>query len=104
MKKFTIIFMLLLALFSMPIFAEGQTEMSADQVEARKTEQAMREANSQVGMPSVTNFQEKKLLKWIYELCDKEDLICHAYLFNSYTGQIGQYLGQCLGYGIPYST
>ena len=61
------------------------------------------EANRTVGVPAITNFQEKKTLKWIYELCDQENLICHAYLVNVMTGDVGRYLGKCLGYGIPYS-
>jgi hypothetical protein len=73
------------------------------QVQA-KTEQAMEEANRQVGMPNIINFQEKKVMKEIYELRDQEALVCYAYLFNKMTGQIGQYLGRCIGYGLPYST
>jgi len=54
-------------------------------------------------MPTIVNFQEKKNLKWIYELCDQQDFICYAYLVNELNGTIGQYLGECIGYGIPYS-
>lgn len=77
---------------------------TSDEVQKKKTEQAMKEATRQVGMPAIINFQEKKNLKSIYEECDQENLICHAYLFNSIKGEIGQYLGKCIGYGIPYST
>lgn len=77
---------------------------SSDKELQQKTEAAMQEANRQVGMPAIVNFQEKKNLKWIYELCDQENLICYAYLFNEMQGTIGQYLGECIGYGIPYST
>jgi len=77
---------------------------NADKELQKQTELSMREANRQVGMPGIVNYQEKKNLKWIYELCDQEDFICHAYLFNTMTGEVGQYLGQCIGYGIPYST
>jgi len=80
------------------------TTQNADRDQQVKTEIALQEANKQVGMPSIINFQEKKQLKWIYELCDQENLICHAYLFNELKGEVGQYLGECLGYGIPYST
>ncbi len=79
-------------------------EQSSDQIQAEQTEQILEEANRQIGMPAIINFQEKRNLKWIYELCDKADFICHAYLFNSMTGEVGQYLGKCIGYGIPYST
>jgi hypothetical protein len=77
---------------------------TADEIQQQQTEKAMSEANRQVGMPAIVNYQEKKFVKWIYELCDQEDLVCHAYLFNSIDGKVGQYLGQCIGYGIPYST
>lgn len=77
---------------------------TADQQQQKQTERSMQEANRQVGMPGVVNFQEKKLMKQIYELRDQEKLICHAYLFNSLSGKVGQYLGKCIGYGLPYST
>ncbi len=77
---------------------------TSDELMQKKTENVMREINRETGMPALTNFQEKKNLKWIYELCDQEKLICHAYLFNEMKGEIGQYLGKCIGYGIPYST
>lgn len=77
---------------------------SSDRELQLKTESIMQESNRQLGMPSIINFQEKKNLKWIYELCDQENLICYAYLFNEMKGEVGQYLGECVGYGIPYST
>lgn len=83
---------------------DEKVEPTADIEQQRQTEMAADEGNRQVGMPAIVNFKEKKNLKLIYELCDQEDLICHAYLFNTMSGEVGQYLGQCLGYGIPYST
>lgn len=88
-------------LFTACIGTEGSN--TADQQMSLETEQSMQESNREVGMPAVTNWQEKKILKWIYELCDKEDLICYAYLFNEREGKIGQFLGECAGYGVPYS-
>lgn len=96
--------LLLLLLVIVFVGCEYTVTETADSIETKKTEQAMKEASSQIGMPAIVNFQEKKLLKWIYELCDKEDMICYAYLYNSYSGKVGQYLGKCMGYGIPYST
>lgn len=75
---------------------------TADMHQKRLTKMAMREANKKIGMPAITNFQEKKLMKMIFELRDKEDLICHAYIVAQHTGKL-VYLGVCLGYGIPYS-
>lgn len=69
---------------------------------AKQTNQMMEESNNELGMPGITNFQQKRTLKSIYELCDQEDLICYAYVQNAYTGRF-VYLGRCLGYGIPFS-
>lgn len=76
---------------------------TADEQMAKATAQSMEEANKQIGMPAIVNFQERKLAKMIFELRDDEQLICHAYLVNQFNGQVGQYLGQCLGFGLPYS-
>ena len=100
MKKIFVILILLVILLTS---CERAKNNSADAKQARKTNQMMKEAHRQVGMPNIVNFQQKKLLKMIYELCDKENLICYAYLYNAYTGKIGQFLGKCLGYGLPYS-
>lgn len=70
---------------------------------ADKQEQLMQEANRQVGMPAIKNFQERKLLKMILELRDQENLICYAYIVPEMTGK-PVFLGKCLGFGIPYST
>lgn len=75
----------------------------ADTVQRQRTEQSLAEADRQIGMPAIVNFQERKLAKMIFELRDREDFICHAYLVNELNGTVGQYLGKCLGYGLPYS-
>jgi len=105
MKK--IIGILLIGIIAVLLMSCGEQPLktpSADQVQAKQTEQMVNEGNKQVGMPAITNFTDKKVLKWIYELCDQENLVCHAYLFNVMKGEVGQYLGQCIGYGVPYST
>lgn len=100
MKRLFLIFAVMTAIF----VSCGTNESSSDKEMEKQTEALMQEANKEIGMPSIKNFQEKKNLKWIYELCDQEDFICHVYLFNVMTGEVGQYLGECIGYGIPYST
>lgn len=77
---------------------------TADEVQKRQTEQSLREANKQIGMPSIVNFQERKLFKQILELRDKENLITYCYLANEMKGTVGQFLGKGIGYGIPAST
>ena len=81
-----------------------KSQPSADEQLAKQTEQAMQEANRETGYPAITNFQEKKTMKYIYELRDQENLICHAYFFNELKGELGAYIGKCIGYGLPYST
>jgi hypothetical protein len=77
---------------------------TSDDEQQKATEKLMNEANSQIGMPAIVNFQEKKIMKMIYELRDQESLVCYAYLYNRNDGTVGQYLGRCIGYGLPYST
>ena len=105
MKRKTILMILLVAIATMVVMSSCTKEStSADGIAQKQTDEAMLEAQRQVGMPAIVNFKEKKTLRWIYELCDQENLICHAYLTNAMTGQVGQYLGKCIGYGVPYST
>lgn len=75
---------------------------NSDKVMAEQTEMAMQEANAQIGMPAIKNFQERKLAKMIFELRDREDLICYAYIVNAMKGEL-VYIGKCLGFGLPYS-
>ena len=70
---------------------------------SNKQEQIMQEANRQVGMPAIVNFQQRKLMKTIIELCDQENLVCYAYLWNEFNGKL-VFIGKCIGYGLPYST
>lgn len=68
----------------------------------RQTSLIIDEINRQVGLPNIVNFQQKKTMKMIYELCDREDLICYAYLKSDYNGQLF-FIGKCVGYGVPFS-
>jgi hypothetical protein len=77
-------------------------DKSADKELAKQTEIVMREANKQVGMPNIVNFQQRKVMKTIYELTDKENLICYAYLKSDYSGKL-IFIGKCMGYGVPFS-
>jgi len=75
---------------------------TADSEQAKQTALAMGEAQRQVGMPNIVNFQQRKLMKLIYELCDKENLITYAYIKSDYQGKLF-FIGKCIGYGIPFS-
>lgn len=61
----------------------------------------MQKASDTVGMPNITNFTEREMAKMIFELRDDANLVTYSYVKNmngKYT-----YLGQSVGYGLPYS-
>lgn len=94
----------IMLLLSIVIFSSCDLESAptSDQQQAAATEQALSEAQRQIGMPNIVNFQQRKLMKMIYEQCDREDLICFAYIKSDYSGKLA-YIGKCIGYGIPFS-
>lgn len=75
---------------------------SSDSKMRDQTESALKEANAQIGMPAIVNFQERKLAKMIFELRDQERLVCWAYIVNHMTGEL-VFIGKCVGFGLPYS-
>ncbi len=96
MKKY----LLLILTFVIFVGCE-QRNQNSDQKLAKQTEKSMAEANRQIGMPAIKNFQERKLMKMILELRDKEDLICYCYIITITGKKI--FLGKCIGFGLPYS-
>jgi len=80
-----------------------ESKQSTAQNLGRKQEQMLAEANRQVGMPAIVNYQERKFAKMILELRDQENLICYVYIVPELTGK-PVFLGKCLGYGLPYAT
>ena len=75
----------------------GQTK------ENQYTKDLMSNAYDAVGFPDVSNYFERQQLKEIYELRDDPKLICYWYTKNEMTGK-WIYQGECIGYGIPYTT
>ena len=84
------------------IGCENEKNISADRKQAEATQKMLSEAQRQVGMPNIVNFQQRKMMKWIYELADREDLITYAYIKNEITGQL-IFVGKSIGYGVPFS-
>lgn len=77
-------------------------QSKADGEQREQTEEMMLEIGRQVGMPNIVNFQQKKLMKMVLELCDQENLITYAYIKSDYHGKL-YFIGKCMGYGIPFS-
>lgn len=78
-------------------------EDTSDKIQSRQSETMLKEATAQVGMPAIKNYRERRILKDILELRDREGLTTYTYLYNSYTGKL-IFFGVTVGYGIPYAT
>ena len=76
---------------------------SSDDIQRAQQEQMLQDATSQVGMPAIKNFRERKLYKDILELRDQDGLTTYSYLYNEMQGKL-VFLGESIGYGIPYAT
>lgn len=100
MGKIVVVVMLLAAF---ALIAGCSTINSTDRAEQAKQERLSAEASKQVSIPNIINFREKKLMKTILELRDQEGLVTYTYIFNELKGQL-IYLGESVGYGLPYAT
>ncbi len=81
---------------------------SADQIQAAAQERILQEGTAQTGMPAITNFRERKTLKMIYELRDKENLATYTYIIAQQSGRptllcssIGFAISDATGYTNP---
>lgn len=94
---------LMLLLCFVPLLMAGEcVDNSSDGVQRREQEKISKQSNTAVGMPSIVNFQEKKLLKMILEMRDNERLTTYTYIADM-NGKL-HLLCKSIGYGIPYAT
>jgi hypothetical protein len=99
-----IIFTLVVVLLMVFAFAGTCTTPNpADEQQRKVQEEINLQSNQVVGMPNISNFREKATLKMIYELRDQSNLVTYSYIYSVYTGKF-TFLGQTIGYPIPYST
>jgi hypothetical protein len=75
----------------------------SDVVKSEQQEKILMEGASSVGMPSIKNFRELRLLKDIYELRDQGNYSTYSYLWNEMTGKL-VFFCSSIGYPIPYAT
>src|SRR3989344_3527974 len=73
---------------------------SANREQARQTEQLAQESNRQVGMPGISNFTEKRLLRRLYELRDQE-IRTFTYVVDWQGGLF--HVCDSIGFGMPFS-
>jgi hypothetical protein len=76
---------------------------TSDQKQQAAQERILQEGNSQVGMPNIKNFRERKIVKDILEMRDQDTILTYTYVFSEITGKF-TFLGESIGYGIPYAT
>ena len=76
---------------------------TSDQVQREQQEQLSMQGVMSVGMPAVTRFAEKRMLKDILELRDQMHPT-YTYLAGEQTGVIGEKICDSLGYGISAAT
>jgi len=75
---------------------------TSDDIQRKQQERILLEGTSQIGMPAIKNFRERKILKDIIEMRDQTGLTTYTYLValdNKLT-----LLCESIGYGIPYAT
>jgi hypothetical protein len=96
MKKFLLVLPLVAVLA-----ACDETRPTSTQIERRKQEEMSLMAVQSVGMPAITNFAEKRMMKDILELRDKS-----APTTTYLVGMNNQLTKLCdsVGYGLPYAT
>lgn len=75
--------------------------LSSDEKQRRAQESLSQEADNQVGMPAIKNFQEKRMAKMIFELRDTS-IATYTYIFDN-NGR-PHWFCDSVGYGLPYST
>lgn len=94
---------LLAALGAIAVLLGGCFEENvADKREREQTARLTEQASTQVGMPAVTRFTEKRNLKMLYELRDDPKLTTVAYIVDL-NGHLHKFC-DAIGYGFPYAT
>lgn len=83
-----------------PLLMANACETS-DDVQSAKQEVMLMQATRAVGMPAITNFQERRMLKEILELRD-QTIATTTYIMDLY-GKLHK-VCDSIGYGLPYAT
>jgi len=96
MRKLIILAALTLGACNEPTVPSSDQKMNAQQ------EAISNEAQQEVGMPAITNFQEKRMAKSIIEARD-HSIATTTYVFAENSGQMFK-LCDSVGYGLPYAT
>jgi hypothetical protein len=96
-------FQMLVAVGVVAMLSACDVQQSSDDVQSAQQEKILAEGTSQVGMPAIKNFRERKLAKEILELRDQEGLVTYTYFWNEMQGKL-VFFCNSIGYALPYAT
>lgn len=100
MKKIGILFLLGLTLVLTGAWEDScQSESPSDKSQREQQEKLSQEGNAQIGMPGITNFTEKKIVRKLYELRD-QNIVTFSYVMDL-NGRLF-HICDSIGYGLPY--
>jgi hypothetical protein len=102
MKELKMNKIMLTTIACLSLSACGNYPTTSEGLQNKKQEQMNLQAVESVGMPAITHFQEKRILKDILELRDDTKLTTITYI----TDLNGRLHKRCdsIGFGIPYAT
>lgn len=73
----------------------------ADQQQQAQQERMSLQSNQEIGMPGITNYEEKRIMKRLYEMRDK-NIATYTYILDM-NGNL-HHVCDSMGYGLPYAT
>lgn len=74
---------------------------NSDDTQRAQQEKMSQQSNQQIGMPGIANFTEKKIMRRLYEMRDK-NVATFTYMVDM-NGKL-HHVCDSMGYGLPYST
>ena len=74
---------------------------TGDKEQSRQQQDLTDQAGRQIGMPGLTNFTEKKIMRRLYEMRDK-NVATFTYMVDL-QGRL-HHVCDSMGYGLPYAT
>jgi hypothetical protein len=80
---------------------DGCNKNTGDREQVAQQQKLTDNAAQQIGMPGITNFTEKKIMRRLYEMRD-QNIATYTYLVDL-QGQL-HHVCDSMGYGLPYST
>jgi|GEM_PF-502537 len=92
----------LLVALSVILVACGPTSQSSNDIARQRQEEQLSQAVAQVGMPALPNLRTFRLVKYIFEMCDKE-VSTYTYLWSEFNGK-AVFLCNSIGFPVPYAS